>query len=123
MYGQSRGFGPRKVAPVQIGDELDVEIESVGEKGDGVAKIEGFVLFIPGVQKGDKVKIKVTKVFRKVGFAEVVGQSEGKTEEEKPATEEESSEEPKEQAEPAPEKKEKKVEEEKPAEDSENFGE
>lgn len=113
MYGKSRGFGPRKVAPVQVGDELEVEIESVGEKGDGVAKVEGFVLFVPSVQKGDKVKIKVTKVFRKVGFAEVVGQAEGKSEEAQPAAEEEAAEE----AEEAPKKK------EEPAEDSESFGE
>jgi len=87
MYGKSRGFGGPRVAPVKIGDELDVEIESVGEKGDGVAKVQGFVLFVPGTQKGDKVKVKVTKVFRKVGFAEVVGQAEGPIEE-APVTEE-----------------------------------
>ncbi|PIN78502.1 deoxyribonuclease, partial [Candidatus Woesearchaeota archaeon CG10_big_fil_rev_8_21_14_0_10_34_8] len=35
-------------APVQVGEELDVTIEAVGEKGDGVAKKNGFVLFVPG---------------------------------------------------------------------------
>ena len=60
-------------APVNIGEELDVKIEAVGEKGDGIAKVKGFVLFVPGVKEGDEVKIKVTKVLRKVGFAEVVG--------------------------------------------------
>ena len=59
-------------APVQVGEELDVEIESVGEKGDGLAKKDGFVLFVPATKQGDKVKIRVTKVLRKVGFAEVV---------------------------------------------------
>lgn len=60
-------------APVRVGDELDVTIEAVGEKGDGVAKKDGFVLFVPGVQQGDRVRIRVTKVLRKVGFAEKVG--------------------------------------------------
>ncbi len=59
--------------PVNVGDELDLKIEAVGEKGDGVAKKDGFVLFIPNVKEGDYVRVKVTKVLRKVGFAEVCG--------------------------------------------------
>ncbi|MBI2665049.1 TRAM domain-containing protein [Candidatus Woesearchaeota archaeon] len=62
--------------PVNVGDTYDVEIESVGGKGDGIARIKGFVLFVPKVKKGDQVKIKVTKVLPKVGFAEVVGKAE-----------------------------------------------
>ena len=61
-----------KASPVEVGEELDVEIEAVGEKGDGIAKKDGFVLFVPTTQKGDKVKIRVTKVLSRVGFAEVV---------------------------------------------------
>lgn len=72
MYGEG-GFEPRSYAPVKVGDELEVTVEAVGAKGDGIAKKEGFVLFIPGVQKGDNVRIKITRVLRKVGFAEVVG--------------------------------------------------
>ena len=107
MYGDNsdfrgRGRGDRdmgaRFAPVKIGEELDVKIEAVGEKGDGIAKKNGFVLFIPGVKEGDEVKIRVTKVLRKVGFAEVVGQAG------------ESSSAPAQTAEAAPE-------------DSENFGE
>ena len=62
----------RNFAPVNIGDEIDVKIESVGEKGDGVAKKDGFVIFVPNTQAGDEVKIRITKVFRKVSFAEVI---------------------------------------------------
>ena len=69
-----RGFGPRKsFAPVQVGEELDVTIEAVGEKGDGLAKKKGFVLFVPNTKAGQHVKIRVTKVLRKLGFAEVIG--------------------------------------------------
>ncbi|MBD3397711.1 TRAM domain-containing protein [Candidatus Micrarchaeota archaeon] len=53
--------------PVESGDELEVSIESVGAKGDGIAKKDGFVIFIPGVQKGETVKIKITEV--KTSFA------------------------------------------------------
>ena len=82
MYGNygSRGgggFRPRGgdggFAPVKVGEELEVSIEAVGEKGDGIAKKNGFVIFVPGVKAGDKVRIRITKVLRKVGFAEVAG--------------------------------------------------
>ena len=81
MYGQgsgrgpSRGFGGQnRFSPVRVGEELDVTIEAVGEKGDGIAKKQGFVLFIPGAKEGQNVKVRVTKVLRKVGFAEVIGE-------------------------------------------------
>lgn len=116
--GSGGGFGgPRRsFAPVKVGEELDVKIEAVGEKGDGIAKKNGFVLFVPGVKEGQEVRIKVTKVLRKVGFAEVVGKGSAPTEE---SGAEESSEEPAEASEEAP------AEEstEESAEDSENFGE
>lgn len=77
MYGSDngRGFGPRRpsFAPVRVGEEIDVSIEAVGEKGDGIAKKKGFVLFVPNTKAGDNVKIRITKVLRKVGFAEVIG--------------------------------------------------
>ena len=59
-------------APVKEGETHKVEIKAVGEKGDGIARVGGFVLFVPGVKKGDYVKIKITKVLQNVGFAEVV---------------------------------------------------
>ncbi len=111
MYRDS-GYEPRTSAPVNVGDELDVTIEAVGAKGDGIAKKEGFVLFVPGVQKDDKVKIRITKVLRKVGFAEVVGKSEGSSDEQ-PADSGEDSQQG-EGAEPA---------EEEAPKDSEDFGE
>lgn len=84
MYGERRSF-----APIKVGDELDVSIEAVGEKGDGIAKVKGFVIFVANTKKGDNVKIRITKVFRKVGFGEVIGEGSGEgTESEGEATEE-----------------------------------
>ena len=85
--------------------------------------MKGFVLFVPGVQQGQEVKVKVTRVLRKAGFAEVVGSGSASTE----APAEESSEEVSEEA-PAEESSEEATEEvteEAPAEevsDSEEFG-
>lgn len=59
-------------APVSVGETYEVHINAVGGKGDGIAKVKGFVLFVPGVRKGDFVKVRVTKVLQNVGFAEVV---------------------------------------------------
>ncbi|MFH0701866.1 MAG: TRAM domain-containing protein [Candidatus Woesearchaeota archaeon] len=63
-----------RAAPVSVGDTFEVAIDAVGEKGDGIAKVKGFVLFVPKVKKGDYVKIRITKVLKNVGFAEVVQQ-------------------------------------------------
>ncbi len=76
MYGERRDMVP----PVREGEELEVTIEAVGEKGDGIARKDGFVLFVPGAKEGDNVKIKITRVLRKVGFAEVVGDGEAPAE-------------------------------------------
>lgn len=59
-------------APVNEGEEYKVHINAVGGKGDGIAKVKGFVLFVAKTKKGDYVKIRITKVLANVGFAEVV---------------------------------------------------
>ena len=99
-------------APVKVGEEVDVKIEAVGEKGDGIARVKGFVLFVPGVKEGDEVKIKITKVLSKVGFAEVIGEGSAPGEE---TTKEEP-------GKPAEETQEE-VPEETQQEDTEDFGE
>ena len=69
-FSESRS---RSFAPVNVGDELDLKIEAVGEKGDGIAKVKGFVIFVPNAKEGETVKVKITRVLRKVGFGEIVG--------------------------------------------------
>ncbi len=59
-------------APVREGEEHIVTVNAVGEKGDGIVRVAGFVIFVPEVKKGDCVKIKITKVLAKVGFGKVV---------------------------------------------------
>ena len=73
-------------APVKEGETHNVAINAVGEKGDGIAKVGGFVLFVPGVKKGDYVKIKIKKVLQNVGFAELVEKLERPKRESKFAT-------------------------------------
>ena len=79
--------------PVQEGQEYDVEIEGIGEKGDGIAKINGYVVIVPNVQKGDRVKVKVNAVRGKVSFAEVIGEATSEPETDAPQEESQESEE------------------------------
>jgi predicted RNA-binding protein with TRAM domain len=72
-FGNERSLTP----PVREGEEVDVTIESVGEKGDGMAKVQGFVLFVPSTKAGDRVRVKVTRVLAKVGFAQSIGPAQG----------------------------------------------
>ena len=102
-------------APVKEGDEIEVKIEAVGEKGDGIAKVNGFVLFVPKTKQGENVKIKVTRVLKNVGFAEKIGEGTPSAE-----TSEETTEEPAEE-ETSEETTEEQTEEE--FEDTEDFGE
>jgi|SRR5579862_4827781 len=57
--GSSMGQGPK---PVEAGKEYEVEVTELSRRGDGVAKIQGFVIFVKGAKIGDKVKIKVETV-------------------------------------------------------------
>ncbi len=61
-----------KGSPVTVGETYDVSIDDIAKKGDGIARVEGFVIFVPQTKVGDKVKIKVTKVMRKFAFGEKV---------------------------------------------------
>lgn len=58
--------------PVSEGDPMTVEIEGLGDKGDGIARIEGYVLFVPGAEVGETYEIKVDQVGAKFGFGEIV---------------------------------------------------
>ncbi len=59
-------------APVIVGETYDVSITDIAKEGDGIARIEGFVIFVPATKVGDNVKIKVNKVMRKFAIAEKV---------------------------------------------------
>jgi predicted RNA-binding protein with TRAM domain len=66
------GYEFGRQPPVQEGGTYDVKIQDIGREGDGIARIENFVVFVPGTKVGDQVKIRITKVLRRVAFAETV---------------------------------------------------
>lgn len=59
-------------APVSKGDELELRVDSLAYGGNGVARHDGFVVFVRRALPGDSVRARVTKVKR--GFAEAVAE-------------------------------------------------
>ncbi|MFP4038586.1 MAG: TRAM domain-containing protein [Candidatus Nanohaloarchaea archaeon] len=57
--------------PVSEGDVVEVEIDDLGSKGDGIARVEGFVVFVPGAEVGETYEVEVTSVGNKFAFAEI----------------------------------------------------
>lgn len=71
--GGGYGFRPPRPAPVEMGKEYDVEVTEMSHRGDaGVAKLQGFIIFVPNTKPGDKVKVKITRIGRGFANGEVV---------------------------------------------------
>ena len=82
----SGGYGDRnrprrfRHSPVKVGEQYDVTIEAISNRGDsGVAKIEGFVIFVPGTKVDEKIKVKITKVGNGYATAELAQQTSDQT--------------------------------------------
>jgi 23S rRNA (uracil1939-C5)-methyltransferase len=55
-------------APIRNGEEVELRVDSLAYGGNGVARLDGFVVFVRGALPGDLVRARATKVKR--GFAE-----------------------------------------------------
>jgi predicted RNA-binding protein with TRAM domain len=59
--------------PVDEGEVRDVTIESVGDQGDGIAKVErGYVVIVPDAKPGDQPTVEIEQVKENVAFARVI---------------------------------------------------
>lgn len=59
--------------PVKEDEELDVTITDISHRGDsGIAKVNGFVIFVPGARPGDKVHVRISKVTARHATARAV---------------------------------------------------
>lgn len=54
------GFDEPK--PVKVGEEYEVDISETGSRGDGIARVNNFVVFVNGAKQGEKIKIRITDV-------------------------------------------------------------
>jgi predicted RNA-binding protein with TRAM domain len=100
------GYGDRnrprrfRHSPVKVGEQYDVTIEAISNRGDsGVAKIEGFVIFVPGTKVDEKIKVKITKVGNGYATAELAQQTSDQTASENSEQQQEATEEGEEEGE------------------------
>jgi predicted RNA-binding protein with TRAM domain len=67
----------RPKPPVEVGDHQTVDIEDIGEEGDGIARVErGYVVVVPETELNERVEIEITDVTPTVAFGEVIGREE-----------------------------------------------
>ncbi|MCG1004697.1 MULTISPECIES: TRAM domain-containing protein [Halobacterium] len=72
-----RSGNQNETPPVEEGEVRSVTIDTLGDQGDGIAKVErGFVVVVPGTQPGDKADVEITDVRESVAFAEPVTEPE-----------------------------------------------
>ena len=67
--GRSDSFGPK---PVETGKEYDVQISEISRKGDGIARIQGFVIFVKGGKVGQNAKIRISQIGPRFATAEII---------------------------------------------------
>jgi predicted RNA-binding protein with TRAM domain len=61
--------------PVEEGEVRAVTVETVGDQGDGIAKVDrGYVVIVPNTEPGDQPTVEIEQVQESVAFASVVGQ-------------------------------------------------
>jgi predicted RNA-binding protein with TRAM domain len=70
--GGSRGARDFSPKPVKIDEEYEVDIKEMSQRGEGIARIEGLVVFVPQAKIGDHARIRITRISRKFAEAELV---------------------------------------------------
>ncbi len=68
-FGGNRFGGPK---PVESGKEYDVQVTEISRKGDGVARVQGFIVFVKGGRVGQKARVRVTHVGDRFATAETI---------------------------------------------------
>lgn len=64
--------GSFRSCPVEVGKDYEVDISETSRRGEGIARIKGFVIFVPETKPGDHVKIRINRVGRRCANATVV---------------------------------------------------
>ena len=73
-FGSSRRFRSSRPffqpAPEKENQELEVVIDDIGSRGDGIARIQSFLIFVPNSKIGERVKVRILSVGGKFAVAE-----------------------------------------------------
>jgi translation initiation factor 2 subunit 2 len=59
-------------AELSEGAVMDVDIQSVSRRGDGVARIGRYIMYVKGGKPGQKVKVRITRISGSIAFTERV---------------------------------------------------
>jgi translation initiation factor 2 subunit 2 len=57
---------------IKEGGVYEMMIQDIGRKGDGIAKLDRYIIYVPGTAKGSIVKVEIEKVAGTVAFGHVV---------------------------------------------------
>ena len=67
----------REGPPVEEGQILDVEIEDMGDQGDGITRVgPGYVVIVPETKVGDRVSVEIAEAKENVAFGNVIERKE-----------------------------------------------
>jgi translation initiation factor 2 subunit 2 len=58
-----------QVASIEEGKVYEVKIETTGKKGDGIARVDKFTIFVPNAKTGDIVQARINKIDGNLAFA------------------------------------------------------
>jgi len=68
----SRNSSRQREIPVSLGEIYSVAIQGISKRGDGIAKINGFPIFVPGGRIRDRVTIQIVKIARGYAVGRIV---------------------------------------------------
>jgi len=73
-YGSQSRYRPSRpflqARPVKENQEMEVVIDDIGSRGDGIARIEGYLIFVARSKIGERVKVRIRSVSDKFALAE-----------------------------------------------------
>ena len=52
----------QKIAALEVGNVYEVMIHDMGKRGDGIARIDKYTIYVPGVHKGTITKVKIERI-------------------------------------------------------------
>jgi translation initiation factor 2 subunit 2 len=62
---------PKPEPMVKEGKVVELIVQDVSQRGDGVGKMEGYTIFIPGGRKGAQLKVMIEKISGNVAFGRI----------------------------------------------------
>ena len=68
-HGHAKGF---KRCPVEVGEELEVDIVELSPKEEGIARVQGLVIHVANAKPHDHVKIKINRIGGTTAEAEII---------------------------------------------------